>query len=436
MGFIDGIQKILGGTGEKRSIENPSVPLTPENIFSGDSQDRVVATVTDALSIPAVQRSISVIADAICQVPIEVVEHKDTDAFDETVSYPELEYMLNVEPNAELYGKDAFFTAIDTNLLIHGNAYARIIQRKGQHDQLLMYKPEEVQVIEKNGRIYYRIEDSGRVRFTSDEILHFKLGSVDGIMGVSPLSINNDLFNLAKGILEYSSNYFKNGAFLSGVLEAPETLSDPAVKRLRRGLDKYRGARNANKVLVLEEGTRYQAISDDPTKSKMVESMAMVNNEIARVFGVPPFLLGDLSKSTMQNVEQLNLSFIQNTVKGISDKIAEELTRKLLTEEEKRSGLRIRLNTTSLLRTDSKTRAAFIKTGLTTGFMTHNEARKSEGLPPIEYGDVPLVPLNYTTIDKINDPNIDNNAIIGGNNDTSGEIVHDEPESKENEDDE
>ena len=400
MGFLNDLFGFTGlvDSGDSRSLNNPNIPLNDANIFANYDGPSNSVTVTEALamSIPAVARSLTVISDTIAGIPINVVDNSGD--FPDPVSMPDLEYLLDVEPNSELYGKISFYNAIIRNLLLYGNAYCIIHRRNGQVKYLKIIHPSEMDVYEKNDRVFYKVEDSNRDHYRADEVLHFKQSTVDGILGISTLVEFQDLFNLAIGILEYSSHYFKNGAFLAGVLEAPQSLSPEAVKRLQRGLNKFRGSQNSNKILVLESGTRYAAVSDDPNKSRYIESMEMVNSEIARVFGVPPFLLNDLSKSTMQNVESLTLSFLSTTIQGITDCLSEEMSRKLLTEADKRSGLRVNFNVNSVIRKDSKTRAEWIKTSLGTGLGTINEMRAIEGMRPIEGGDETLVPMNYQTL--------------------------------------
>jgi HK97 family phage portal protein len=127
----------------------------------------------------------------------------------------------------------------------------------------------------------------------------------------------------------------------------------------------------------------YQTLTISPAQAGFVEVNNYLIGEFSRIFGVPPFLLQDLSKSTMQNVETLNLAFVKHTVIEHLNRLESELSRKLLTEAEKMGGYCVKFNLDDLLKADSKTRGEYLRNLFNIGALSVDEIRLNEGLVPL-----------------------------------------------------
>lgn len=213
---------------------------------------------------------------------------------------------------------------------------------------------------------------------------------------------------------EYGSKFFANGAAPSGVLEHPGTLKDPAKVR-DSWTQTFGGSHNANKVAVLEEGMKYTPISISPNEAQFLETRKFQIDEIARIFRVPPHMIGDLEKSSFNNIEQQSLEFVKYTLDPWVSRWEQSMVRPLLTKDEKKQYF-IKFNVDGLLRGDYKSRMDGYAIGRQNGWMSANDIREIENLDRIPVsggGDLYLVNGNMV-------PLVDAGAAYSANG-TSGE---------------
>ena len=210
-----------------------------------------------------------------------------------------------------------------THLLLWGNAYAQII-RNGKGEVIALYPlmPDRMNVDRDEwGQLYYEYTVSGddapinkdsKVRLSPSDVLHIPGLGFDGLVGYSPIAMAKNAIGLAIATEEYGSKFFANGAAPSGVLEHPGTIKDPS--RVRESWQQtFGGSHNSNKIAVLEEGMKYTPISISPEQAQFLETRKFQINEIARIFRVPPHMVGDLEKSSFSNIEQQSLEFVKYT---------------------------------------------------------------------------------------------------------------------------
>ena len=176
---------------------------------------------------------------------------------------------------------------------------------------------------------------------------------------------------LAIATEEYGSKFFANGAAPSGVLEHPGILKDP-VKVRDSWMQTFGGSHNANKVAVLEEGMKYTPISISPNEAQFLETRKFQIDEIARIFRVPPHMIGDLEKSSFNNIEQQSLEFVKYTLDPWVSRWEQAMVRSLLTKEEKKDYF-IKFNVDGLLRGDYKSRMDGYAIGRQNGWMSAND---------------------------------------------------------------
>ena len=202
-------------------------------------------------------------------------------------------------------------------------------------------------------------------------------------------------------VQEYSSTFFKNGGKLSGILESDRALSEQAIDRLRNSFNKNYGTlAGSNQTAVLEEGLKYKSISVTPDQAQFLASRSFSIQEVARIFGLPPHMLADLSKSSFNNIEMMSQEFVSYSLMPYISKIELEMSLKLFRRNVVGRDY-VKFNVNGLLRGNVKDRADYYKTAVTNGWMTINEVRQKEDLNRIEFGDENYLQMNMTTLDKI-----------------------------------
>ena len=228
--------------------------------------------------------------------------------------------------------------------------------------------------------------DNGSVILSPSDVLHIPGLGFDGLVGYSPIAMAKNAIGLAIAAEEYGSKFYANGAAPSGVLEHPGTLKDPG--RVRESWQAtFGGSANANKVAVLEEGMKYTPISISPNEAQFLETRKFQINEIARIFRVPPHMVGDLEKSSFSNIEQQSLEFVKYTLDPWVIRWEQALYRTLLSEEEKKTVF-FKFNVEGLLRGDYASRMSGYATARQNGWMSANDIRELEDLDriPAELG--------------------------------------------------
>jgi HK97 family phage portal protein len=233
------------------------------------------------------------------------------------------------------------------------------------------------------------------------EVLHIPGLGFDGLVGYSPIAMAKNAIGMAIACEEFGSKFFAHGAAPSGVLEHPGTIKDPArVRETWQG--QFGGSANSGKVAVLEEGMKYTPISISPEQAQFLETRKFQINEIARIFRIPPHMVGDLEKSSFSNIEQQSLEFVKYTLDPWVIRWEQALSRALLRPGEK-SNLFFRFNLEGLLRGDYQSRMSGYATARQNGWMSANDIRTLEDLdhiPQEDGGDLYLINGNMLPLNR------------------------------------
>ena len=221
----------------------------------------------------------------------------------------------------------------------------------------------------------------------------------DGLVGYSPIAMAKNAIGMAIACEEFGAKFFANGASPSGVLEHPGTIKDP--QRVREAWQsQFGGSSNAGKVAVLEEGMKYSPIGISPDQAQFLETRKFQIDEIARIFRVPPHMIGDLEKSTFSNIEQQSLEFVKYTLRPWVSRWEQAMSQALLTPEE-RTRYEIHFNVDGLLRGDYESRMNGYAVGRQNGWLSANDIRELENMnriPEEEGGDLYLINGNMTKL--------------------------------------
>ena len=344
-----------------------------------------------AMQTTAVYACVRILAEAVASLPLHVYEYQD-DGGKKLVHDHPLYYLLHDEPNPEMTSF-VFRETLMSHLLIWGNAYAQII-RDGAGRVLGLYPllPDKMDVQRDNrGNIYYvysrnsdenpMFKEYGDIRLKAEDVLHIPGLGFDGLIGYSPIAMAKNAVGMTLACEEYGASFFANGANPGGVLEHPGVLKDPS--KVRESWNSvYRGVNNAHKIAVLEEGMKYQQIGIPPEEAQFLETRKFQINEIARLYRIPPHMIGDLDKSSFSNIEQQSLEFVKYTLDPWVIRWEQSLQRSLLLPGEKGKYF-IKLNVDGLLRGDYQSRMNGYAVGRQNGWFSANDIREMENMNPI-----------------------------------------------------
>lgn len=390
-------------------IDNRTVGSSYSFYMGGSSAGKNVNE-RSAMQMTAVYSCVRILAEAVAGLPLHLYRYKE-DGGKERAIDNNLYHLLHDELNKEM-SSFIFRETLMTHLLLWGNAYAQIIRNgKGEVVALYPLMPNKMQVDrDENGELYYiytrssdeaKTMDGVTVYLTPRDVLHIPGLGFDGLVGYSPIAMAKNAIGLAIATEEYGAKFFANGAAPSGVLEHPGTIKDPS--RLRENWNStFGGSANSGKVAVLEEGMKYTPISISPEQAQFLETRKFQIDEIARIFRVPPHMVGDLEKSSFSNIEQQSLEFVKYTLDPWVIRWEQSLSRALLNEDEKRKYF-FKFNLEGLLRGDYESRMSGYAVARQNGWMSANDIRELENMdkiPAEDGGDLYLINGNMLPLNK------------------------------------
>jgi len=368
-----------------------SDPALLEFIRSGGSSN---ISVERAMTNSAVYRSVTLISYAIGMLPLHLV---DAQTKEKATDHP-LFKLLHREPNG-------FQTAFNFRQLMQrwaltrGNAYAHIVRSRGRVVQLVPIHPDRVTPVQRpDWSVVYEVRSGrhggGVSKLPPSEILHIFGDSDDGLSGVSLVKIAADAIGLAMDAERAARRLFQNGMMVGGALTHPSKLSPEAYERLRASMeDRYAGAENAHRWMVLEEGLKAEAFSQTSKDSQQNETRHYQIEDIGRIFGVPrPFLnLDDTSWGS--GIDVLGQTFVRYALNPWFEAWQQAAERSLLAPAEK-GRYAAKFNPGALLRGNMKDQADFFKAALGSGghqpWMAYDEVRDTTDLPVREIAPNPL----------------------------------------------
>lgn len=344
-----------------------------------------------AMQTTAVYACVRILSEAIASLPLHVYRYKEGGGKEMVYDHP-LYQILHDAPNPEMTSF-VFRETMMSHLLLWGNAYAQIV-RDGAGRVLGLYPllPNKMSVErDARGEIYYvyardtdenpNFKQYGDIILKKEEVLHIPALGFDGLVGYSPIAMAKNAVGMTIACEEYGASFFANGANPGGVLEHPGVLKDPA--KVRESWNSvYRGSNNAHKVAVLEEGMKYQQIGIPPEEAQFLQTRKFQIDEIARLYRIPPHMVGDLDKSSFSNIEQQSLEFVKYTLDPWVIRWEQSLKMALLLSGEKKEYF-IQFNVDGLLRGDYQSRMNGYATGRQNGWFSANDIREMENLNPI-----------------------------------------------------
>lgn len=391
----------------------------PDGWYPDSMQSDAGETVTgeNALSLSAVWACVNLIAGTTASLPL-MVYRQNADGERVVARDHPLYRVLHDSPNFDQTAVD-FWEFMSASIELWGNAYARKIRTAGDVTGLWPIAPHLVSVRRlASGTIEYRWSEDGRQYVETDAtMLHIRGFGGNPLGGMSTLRFARQVFGLARAVDKAAAAMFKNGLRPSGVLTLQTTLNDTQRGAVEKGLQqKFAGSINSGVPMVLEGGTKWESLTIDPEDAQMLQSRGFSVEEVARFFGVPPFMIGHTEKSTSwgTGLEQQTLGFQKFTLRRRLKRMEQALEKQLLTAKDRTAGVTIEFNLEGLLRGDSAARARFYQQMTQIGAMTINEVRALENLPAVDGGDVPRMQMQNVPITQIDEETVRRMISEGG----------------------
>jgi HK97 family phage portal protein len=354
-----------------------------------------VVSPNTAMRVAAVYACVRIISGAVATLPLHIKRRVDARTR-EDASDSAIWKVLRRKPNK--WQKPAQFRRMmQAHVLLRGNAYAHIGWSRDRVVSLVPMHPDRVtvqQLADLSLQYTFIRKDGTRVELPQREVLHLVGLTLDGVMGVTPLTYAREAIGLSLSMEKHGADVFKNGAQVSGVLTTASRLNDESRKNLRESIDAYRsGGDKAGKVIVLEDGLEYKTMAMNHDDAQWLESRKFSRSDIAMFFGVPPHMIGDTEKSTSwgSGIEQQSQGFVAYTLEDHLTMWEEAINSDCIAED---SDLYARFNRNALVRGDIKARwEAYVK-ALQWGVYSPNRVLELEDENPREGGDIYYDPPN------------------------------------------
>jgi len=378
---------LTGGNKEERAISFQSVWGAGDSFAftteAGTNIDQI-----QAMKINAFYACVLLISDTISTLPIDSFIRRDGDR----VPYrPQPSWVQ--KPDVDLL-RSEHYQQVLISLLLDGNAFVRVFRdSSGQVINLVVIDPYRVRVARNkvNLEVEYIIDEYQETPVAKQDILHItEMRKAGELRGMSRVVEMKDNLGLSSALQSFAARFFGQGATTSGIIETPMGLNSDQARQLIDGFDqRHKGYRKAHKTGLLTGGAKFVRTGVNPDEAQMLDSRKLAIEEVARIFRVPPHMVGVTTPGAMSyaSVEQNNINFVTHTLRPYVAKI-EEAYSALLPQ-----GAFIRLNVDGLLRGDFGTRMSGYSIGTQAGFLSVNDIRRFEDLRPVEGGDVYRVPL-------------------------------------------
>lgn len=343
-------------------------------------------TPDSAQGVGACYAAVALIAEAIGSLPLRLYR-KDGDDRAPATEHP-LHTVLHRAPNGQQSAPE-FWEWMVSSMLLTGNAYARVTRGfDGQVRSLDPMVTDRVTIMRKGetiGGYEYTDRDGKRERLLPSEVFHLRhRAGNDPLVGVSPITAARAVIQLAQAEAQHGQSTFDNGGKLTGVLKVASMLKPEQRQAIGASwASQHAGAVNSGKTAILESGVEFQPLSMNLQDAQWIEARRFSVEEVARIFKVPPVLIGDLSHSTYSNSVAMDMFFAKHTLGRHLSAIEGAINRQLLTPQAART-MYAEFNLEGLLRGSSTERAAFYSSAISDGWMLKSEARKLENLPAIK----------------------------------------------------
>jgi len=405
---------IVSGAGTYNPFENPSTPLSSVGLDAalgaqGDSGQTV--TLETAMTVPTVFRCIALLSTVVAGCNIQQYRKRDQTYIDNPLFDPANESMT--------YTQYELWELLTAHIASAGDGF--VYKKRDDFDRIIDLKPitpslVSVEIDRESGHKIFlvkRLNEDGSVdqdakpqTFTSWEVMHVPGFGFDGLRGLSPIAWHQQTIGTAIAADKLAARFYSSGSQLGGIVKVKAPLRSQAqadgIKA--RWAENNAGVANAGNVAVLDAETDFQSVTIPPEQLQFLESRRWQTTEIARMFGIPPHLVGDVEKSTSwgTGIEQQNVGFVSYTVSSYTNRIQQRVTREVVQTR----GHYAEFNLDHLLRGTTQERFLAYVSSAVGPWMTRNEVRVLENRKPLEnpeYDEL-LPPAGIGPVDDNGDP--------------------------------
>lgn len=352
-----------------------------------------------ALAEATIYTCIKLLSEGLAKLPAEVYQDQGNGIEKAVKHY--LYSLLHMRPNPYMSSM-SFWQTLEVQRNIYGNAYAWIERYQwgpnaGRVKALWPLFSARMQIwvdfeglLSTQDQIWYVYYDLSGVqhKLQSDDVLHFRGMSLDGIYGVSPVDKLATLVDNGIKAQTFLNNSLTKGMQAAGLIQYIGDLSEEKKNEFRDRFETMaNGLANANRVALMPIGYQFQPLTLKLTDSQFVENIQLIYRQIAAAFGVKAHQLNDMLRTSYASASEANSEFYTDSLLPILTIYEQECTYKLFTTLEVKRGLYVRFNVDTILRADKETRYKTYQTGINSGFLKPNEAREQEGLPKVDGAD-------------------------------------------------
>lgn len=353
---------------------------------AGRSSAGMPVTRDSALTVSAVFRAVVLLSSSVAQLPLHHYREAE-DGSKERIRDSALSRRLASSPNA-WQSAYTWRELVMMQVLLGGNSYSRIMGgAEGPLSELVPLDPLRVRVEQlENRRLRYthRTRDGKLETFGQDEILHLRGPSLDGICGLSPITLARTSIGSAMATDEMAARQFSDAPKLAGVFTQDDTVEAEQAEEFAEGFRaKHSGPGGWYGTPILPTGFSFQQLGMSNADAQFLESRKFTVTEVARWFGVPPHMLAELDRATFSNIEEQGRSYVTFSLVSWLRRIEDEIERTLVTAEDEY----VRHIVDGLERGKSESRWKNYSVALDRGVMSVNEVRRLENLNPVPGGD-------------------------------------------------
>ncbi|WP_150325132.1 phage portal protein, partial [Enterobacter hormaechei] len=348
----------------------------------GTSSSGKVVTADKAIKLSAVWACVRLLSESISTLPLKIYVRQPDGSRKAATDHPAYSVLCR-RPNSEMT-PSRFMLMVVASICLRGNAF---IEKKFIANRLVSLVPllPQNMVVKRltTGALEYKYTENGNERIIPvKNMMHIRGFGLDGVCGMMPTMAGVDVFGAAMSVDEAAAKIFENGLQSTGFLSSENALTKEQRDRLRQNLQSFIGSKNAGKLMVLENKLTYQNVTMNPEAAQLLESRSFSIEEICRWFRVPPYMVGHTTKqsSWASSLEGMNLLFLTHTLRPLLVNIEQEIGRCLLDSDDE---VFAEFSVEGLLRADSAGRAAYYTSALQNGWMSRNDVRRLENMPPI-----------------------------------------------------
>lgn len=378
--------------------QGPISPTAQAYTVYGHIGDPGTTTINEysAMTIPAFMRGVRFLSETLAGLPKQVFRKSGPSVRQRDHTHY-LDNLINDSPN-DMVDAVNFWTSIYHAAIVHGNGYALITRdRVGNVAALYNLPPEVITPWRADGKQYYAFSVDGEKPQAIDgsEILHVQGFGSDGMRGYPIVQLMMQSLRIGKAAETYAANYFSQGGNVGGTIENDNELTTEQIADLRLQVNQQaHGPTNAHKWLVLSNGNKAKPLALQNDQAQMLETRQFSVLDVARALSVEPFVLYEYGRATWGNLEQMGTALVRYSLLPWILKTEQQLNRKLFNPGERSSGFYFGINVDSLTRADHQQLIADAVKRSGGPYMTVNEERALQDLPPVQGGDVIRTPTN------------------------------------------